>query len=125
MRANLVHACGRCNREKSGRTPQQWRTARLAAGLSWPPADPTFTVFDLVQDMPEADLAVVFQATAARYPRLMRLITRLHDDVHRERDWDPSEQRDRILSLAREHAAAVLSDTPTGEADPPDLSKNL
>jgi HNH endonuclease len=34
---NLAPACGRCNSAKGGRTPEQWKAARLARGLPWPP----------------------------------------------------------------------------------------
>lgn len=34
---NLAPACGRCNREKSNRTPEQWKAWRVARGQSWPP----------------------------------------------------------------------------------------
>lgn len=36
-RRNLVPACKPCNSAKGNRTPQEWRAARLARGLSWPP----------------------------------------------------------------------------------------
>jgi 5-methylcytosine-specific restriction endonuclease McrA len=34
---NLVPACMRCNTQKCGMAPEQWKAKRLAAGLSWPP----------------------------------------------------------------------------------------
>lgn len=37
-RRNLTPACWPCNQEKGGRTPEEWRDARLEVGLSWPPA---------------------------------------------------------------------------------------
>ena len=36
-RRNLTPACWPCNQEKGNRTPREWRDARLAAGLPWPP----------------------------------------------------------------------------------------
>lgn len=36
-RRNLVPACKSCNSAKCNRTPEEWKTARLARGLSWPP----------------------------------------------------------------------------------------
>lgn len=40
---NLTPACGRCNRDKSGRTPVEWMTWRLATGRPWPPAGAVWT----------------------------------------------------------------------------------
>jgi 5-methylcytosine-specific restriction endonuclease McrA len=37
---NLAPACRPCNSQKNNRTPGQWKTARLARGLPWPPAWP-------------------------------------------------------------------------------------
>lgn len=34
--SNLVPACMPCNLAKSGRTPGQWKRARIAQGLPWP-----------------------------------------------------------------------------------------
>jgi hypothetical protein len=34
---NLAAACGPCNIEKGGRTPEQWKAWRLARGRTWPP----------------------------------------------------------------------------------------
>jgi 5-methylcytosine-specific restriction endonuclease McrA len=36
-RRNLAPACKPCNSAKRDRTPEEWKTARLARGLSWPP----------------------------------------------------------------------------------------
>lgn len=36
-RDNLAPACKPCNSAKRDRTPDEWKTARLARGLSWPP----------------------------------------------------------------------------------------
>lgn len=36
-RRNLAPACWPCNQEKGNRTPEEWRAARRAAGLAWPP----------------------------------------------------------------------------------------
>ncbi|MEV2239837.1 HNH endonuclease signature motif containing protein [Micromonospora sp. NPDC049891] len=37
---NLVLACVRCNSAKGGKTVEQWRAQRAAAGLPWPPVWP-------------------------------------------------------------------------------------
>lgn len=34
---NLTLACAPCNSQKGNRTPSEWKAARLAAGLPWPP----------------------------------------------------------------------------------------
>lgn len=34
---NLAPACGRCNSEKSNRTPEEWKAWRLQLGRCWPP----------------------------------------------------------------------------------------
>lgn len=39
-RKNLVPACSPCNGQKRNRTPEEWKAARLAKGLSWPPVRP-------------------------------------------------------------------------------------
>jgi 5-methylcytosine-specific restriction endonuclease McrA len=36
-RSNLAPACQLCNSAKQNRTPEEWKAARLARGLSWPP----------------------------------------------------------------------------------------
>jgi 5-methylcytosine-specific restriction endonuclease McrA len=36
-RRNFAAACKRCNAEKNGRTPEQWKAWRLTRGRSWPP----------------------------------------------------------------------------------------
>lgn len=38
---NLTIACGSCNSTKGNRTPDEWRVARLAEGLCWPPPPST------------------------------------------------------------------------------------
>jgi 5-methylcytosine-specific restriction endonuclease McrA len=37
-RRNLAPACKPCNSAKRDRTPEEWKAARMARGLSWPPA---------------------------------------------------------------------------------------
>jgi len=34
---NLAPACMRCNTQKNGLAPEQWKAKRLAVGLPWPP----------------------------------------------------------------------------------------
>src|SRR5581483_11105123 len=36
-RDNLAPACKMCNSAKNGRTPEEWKAARAARGLPWPP----------------------------------------------------------------------------------------
>jgi 5-methylcytosine-specific restriction endonuclease McrA len=36
-RHNLAPVCKSCNTAKGGRTPEEWKAARMARGLPWPP----------------------------------------------------------------------------------------
>lgn len=46
-RSNLAPACEWCNNEKRDRTPEEWREARRAVGLPWPPVGRSATLIRL------------------------------------------------------------------------------
>lgn len=109
-RGNLVAACDRCNSEKSGRTPAQWRTAREQAGKSWPPRNCQNVLTWLLRlHFTEDDIRVVALAAQADYQPLMAAIDAFHDAHYAENDpadGDNSDIAD-IIALAREWQAEV------------------
>lgn len=112
---NFVKACRRCNQNKSGRNPHQWREARLAKGLSWPPVDCQFVVADLVAGLPLTDGECVYAAVRARDVRMMTVIEAVHDRYYAERARDPEVDREELRRIAQEfrHRAIRLTVSPS------------
>jgi hypothetical protein len=63
---NLVAACDRCNSEKSGRTPDQWRAWRIRRGYPWPPPNTDTLIFGAVATMTAAEHRELNVALTAR-----------------------------------------------------------
>ena len=105
--ANLVPACNRCNAQKSGKTPAQWKAWRLARGMSWPPPNCQMKAPELILALSEAEAELLSAAIRAANPPLMAAAMALHDRHHINRDRPADEDRAELLALASEYQAAV------------------
>lgn len=78
---NLVAACNRCNAEKGGRTPREWRDWRLERGYPWPPPNPINYVHEMLSTCTEGELVKMngaSQAADSRSLAALRDILRGH-----------------------------------------------
>lgn len=100
---NLAPACWRCNSQKSGRTPAQWKAWRVERGMAWPPPNcavvlPAFlTLF-----LDDADKDLFLAAARAKYPPLWEAIDAYHDSIYLGEDGDLPDDAARLMSLAQQ-----------------------
>lgn len=104
---NLVAACYRCNHEKSGRTPAEWKAARLAEGKPWPPPNLTFVVPDLVAaaGFSDDECELLERALHARDSRLFAVISDVHRQHYAGTPGPVEQAQQALLAAAREFAA--------------------
>lgn len=104
---NLAHACLRCNTEKSGRTPAQWKASRLSRGLSWPPPNCDAVLVEIMLPLSEHDFLLVHRATVAEYPPITAVVYEIHDRYYAETPALPETDRAELLAIATAYAAEI------------------
>lgn len=104
---NLVAACWRCNAEKSGRTPAEWKAVRDDAGKPWPPANCEYVVLELAMSAgyTDAECELLERALSARDSRLFAVITEIHDRYHAGAPAPAEQDQRAMLAVAYEFAA--------------------
>jgi hypothetical protein len=102
---NLVAACFRCNHEKRGRTPAEWKRWRLDHGKAWPPRDCTTVIAELALGMALLDIGDLHSAIAAQDDRVLRHISDIHDRYHAGKPKTLETDRDSLLAVVAEFLA--------------------
>lgn len=105
--SNLAHACLRCNAEKSGRTPAQWKDSRLGRGLSWPPPNCDAVLVEIMLPLDELDFLLVHRASVAEYPPITAAVYEIHDRYYAETPAPPETDRAELLAIATAYVTEV------------------
>lgn len=103
---NRVPACRRCNAQKSGKTPAEWRDWRLARGMSWPPPNCDTVSLELAAGLDEADIFLLRDASLAQDRGLAEVVVGIHDRYHRNSPAPVAEDQRLLLDAAKAWAAA-------------------
>lgn len=112
---NLVAACHRCNAEKSGMTPSQWRVWRIDRGRPWPPPSRSDALPGLLREIEFLDQLALWNATRAREAVTMAALDAYGDRVWLGRDGTIEDEAARVLAaldgveerLARDRARCI------------------
>jgi hypothetical protein len=102
---NLVAACHRCNSQKSGKTPAEWKAWRLAQGMPWPPPNVADICHDFFKTIPEEHHEAVDLAYRAGDSRVWDFHDRMVRRYHKGETPDFDRDRAELLPIVAEFMA--------------------